>query len=692
MAIFNLQVLVQTAQANAAIAQTGQQLGALNTQARAVGGTFLQLAKQLGITFGIVEIIRLTDAYTQYQNRLRTIISTTEGVNTATAQLLRIANETRSSLRGTVELFTRLGNSLKGTSITEQELLDVTESLNQAVVLSGAGAKEAENAIIQLSQGMSSGTLRGDELRAVLEQLPIVADIIAREMGVTRGELRKLGADGQITAGIIVSAFQNARTELSENFARSIPTLTQALTVLTNNLTSFFGQLSTNNSILISFSQGILAIANNLNLLSAILGPLLLLFAAQRLLAFAAALVTVQTLVAAVTNAFVVLRVAGLLAAIDAFYRTAISAGVLNTALTFLAANPITVLVASLGILISLLITFEDEILASLDSIIKWGEELSNAGGILGVFGDIVQFVAVALRALIDNFLDGLEVLGLYKREVAAVGETAEFAFVQAEGAALSYGSEVEEVERKTTNLGSSSRAALDPLDDLFREAGSAANSAGNSVSDFENALRNLGTVDLSTISSGLDSLKTGSSGLGSGNAVGGGSPGVPTPKKPLTGTFSLPETVQYEQNQAGNAFRAQVTIPGPFGPSGFETTPIFNTIDELQRYIQATYGQVKLVSIVKTASFGDDEKSATRTTTTPTRRNPIGTAGGGKKSPNLRGPAVTVGDPGDVRVEGVGAGQTSNFVFNISTPDPPAFRRTQKQIASQVKRSFGVQ
>lgn len=151
-------------------------------------------------------------------------------------QLAAVAERTRTSFRGVTELFSRLAINSRELGVNQQQLINFTESLNQAIVISGAGTREANAALIQLSQGIASGTLRGDELRSVLEQLPVVADVIANSLGRTRGELRELGREGAITGEVIFNAFAEAREELADRFARTVPTIGQALTLLRNRL------------------------------------------------------------------------------------------------------------------------------------------------------------------------------------------------------------------------------------------------------------------------------------------------------------------------------------------------------------------------------------------------------------------------------------------------------------------------
>lgn len=199
-----------------------------------------------GISVGLVvrEFGQLSDVVQNTQNRLRLVTGTTSELADVQARLFKIAEQTRTSFEGTSTIFSRLAVSSKELGVTNSQLLDFTESLNQAIVLSGASAQEASNGLIQLSQGMASGALRGDELRSVLEQLPAVADVIAKGLGVTRGELRELGKDGQITSKVILDAFESSRTELADKFATTVPTIGQAFEVLKTNLTDTVGRFN----------------------------------------------------------------------------------------------------------------------------------------------------------------------------------------------------------------------------------------------------------------------------------------------------------------------------------------------------------------------------------------------------------------------------------------------------------------
>lgn len=205
---------------------------------------FNSVLKALAGSLVVQQLIKLSDEYTRMQNRLALTTTSQANLNAVMGELNAISSRTRSSISTNVELYSRLSLSAKELGVSQSEVLQFTESLNQAVKLSGASATEAEAGIIQLTQGLASGTLRGDELRSVLEQLPAVADTIAKSMGVTRGELRQLGTEGKINADIIFKAFREAKDELNNNFAKTVPTIGEGFTLLKNQALLSVGALN----------------------------------------------------------------------------------------------------------------------------------------------------------------------------------------------------------------------------------------------------------------------------------------------------------------------------------------------------------------------------------------------------------------------------------------------------------------
>lgn len=212
----------------------------LGTAARAAGGALAAL----GVGAVAREVLRMTDAFKNMQGSLALVSTSTANANESFQKLLAMANNTGSSLQSTVSLYTRLANATRGAGYTQEQMLNVTDALNKAFVISGATMQEASNAAIQLSQGLASGTLRGEELNSVMEQGPRITRALADYLGVTNGQIRQMAADGKITGDVVTNALLKSLTSLNAELAKMPRTFEQASTALKNNFLAAIGQIN----------------------------------------------------------------------------------------------------------------------------------------------------------------------------------------------------------------------------------------------------------------------------------------------------------------------------------------------------------------------------------------------------------------------------------------------------------------
>ncbi|MCT8948397.1 phage tail tape measure protein [Pseudomonas iridis] len=222
--------------------QAANSMSGAGSAARAAGVAFAAL----GAGRVASEIIRLTDAFKSMQGSLALVSSSTSVATDSFQKLLTMANNTGSSLESTVSLFTRLSNATRGAGYTTEQLLGVTDAINKAFVISGATMQEASNAAIQLSQGLASGTLRGEELNSVMEQGPRITRALAEYLGVTNGQIRQMAADGKITAEVVTNALLKSLTSLNSELDRMPRRFEQASTALKNNFLAAVGQIDIN--------------------------------------------------------------------------------------------------------------------------------------------------------------------------------------------------------------------------------------------------------------------------------------------------------------------------------------------------------------------------------------------------------------------------------------------------------------
>ncbi|MBN0091385.1 tape measure protein, partial [Pseudomonas aeruginosa] len=117
-----------------------------------------------------------------------------------------VAQNARSSLEGTAELYQRIAASAGDLGVNQQQVVQVTQNISKAMSASGVSAAAAEDALVQLGQAFASGVLRGQELNSVLEQAPGLAQAVANGLGVAVGDLRKLGEQGKLTSKQVFEA------------------------------------------------------------------------------------------------------------------------------------------------------------------------------------------------------------------------------------------------------------------------------------------------------------------------------------------------------------------------------------------------------------------------------------------------------------------------------------------------------
>lgn len=229
---------------------------------------FEAVSKAIGAALAFGGIVNMIDEYTNLENRLRTVTDSQAQLNEVTDRVFDISQRTRQSFSATADTYSRFARATKKSGLSQDQLLAITESLNQAVALSGSSADSAAAAMRQLGQGMSSGALRGDEFNSVLENTPVVAQTIADHLGVTTGELRKMAAQGKVTADVIIDAFSGAADELDKRFSEMAPSIGQAFTVLRNAAVKTFGEIATKSGIAEGFADLIVLLGRNMDTLA----------------------------------------------------------------------------------------------------------------------------------------------------------------------------------------------------------------------------------------------------------------------------------------------------------------------------------------------------------------------------------------------------------------------------------------
>ena len=230
---------------------------------------FTRLLAGAGIAFGIREIVDLSDTYANLQGRLRVVTDGSEEFNAAQAETSQIAKDTFTALQSTVTLYSRLTTSLSDLGVEEERVFNLTETINQAFAVSGGTAQEASNAIIQLSQGLAAGALRGEEFNSVAEQGERIQQALIRALGVTKGELRELAQEGRLTTQVILEALEGQADAIADDFGELPITVGRSLTNLRTELLELVGGVEEATGASAVLASIILTLAENLDVLLA---------------------------------------------------------------------------------------------------------------------------------------------------------------------------------------------------------------------------------------------------------------------------------------------------------------------------------------------------------------------------------------------------------------------------------------
>lgn len=180
------------------------------------------------------QILELADSMTTTRARLDLM---NDGLQT-TAELqdmiMKSANRSRAAYSTTADAVAKMGIMAGDAFSSNEELIAFSELINKQFTIAGTSAAGIDAAMLQLTQAMSSGVLRGEELNSVFEQAPTIIQAIADYLGVPIGKIREMAAEGQITSTIVKNAMLASADEINAKFAAMPMTFSQVWTIAKN--------------------------------------------------------------------------------------------------------------------------------------------------------------------------------------------------------------------------------------------------------------------------------------------------------------------------------------------------------------------------------------------------------------------------------------------------------------------------
>ncbi len=256
--------------ASSGVSNLSKGMGAARFAATALAGAMAAV----GIGIGAREIAQAADSYTNLSARIN--IATSEGGNFQQAMtgVHQVALATNSSLEATASLFTKVNDVGKQMGMTQQQSLDLVRTINMAIQTGGGSAQASEDAIVQFTQALQSGVLRGDEFNSIMEQAPGISKALAQSLGVTTGELRTMAENGELSAERVIKALQKQSAAIEADYNKFPTTIGNALQRIQTQWQILIGTMDQSTGASATVAQWLVTIADNMDVVERLLSDI----------------------------------------------------------------------------------------------------------------------------------------------------------------------------------------------------------------------------------------------------------------------------------------------------------------------------------------------------------------------------------------------------------------------------------
>ena len=255
-------------------ANTERGLGGLTDTSGAASASIGRLAgavSGLSAVMAASTVIKYADAWTTVSNKLVNSVKDHESLAQVQDRVFAIAQESRSSLEATATLYGRLSTATGDYIKNGETVGGMVQTIAKAMAVSGATTSEAEGAIVQLSQAFGAGALRGEEFNSVNEAAPRLMQALADSLGVARGQLKSMAAEGKLTTEELYKAWNGqskAAAQIQSEFEKMSVTAGAKIAQAQNNLTKWIGENETAISVTKNYGDAAVGLSNNLDTLA----------------------------------------------------------------------------------------------------------------------------------------------------------------------------------------------------------------------------------------------------------------------------------------------------------------------------------------------------------------------------------------------------------------------------------------
>ena len=249
---------------NAMLDSMAGKMGGVKTKSIALGSAIGNMANNLATKLAELpgQALGMGDSLISMRARIDNINDGMQTTDELMEKVYLSSMRSRTAYVDTAAVVAKLGLNAADAFGNFDEIVGFAETMNKAFIVSGASVSEVQAGMYQLTQAMASGRLQGDEFRSISENAPMLANAIAKFTGKSRGELKEMSRDGEITADIIKKALTFAADDIEAKFKNMPITFMQSLTRMENKAIRFFSDDLT--SVSHVAAKGIMFVSENM--------------------------------------------------------------------------------------------------------------------------------------------------------------------------------------------------------------------------------------------------------------------------------------------------------------------------------------------------------------------------------------------------------------------------------------------
>ena len=246
----------------------GRETQKTNDQASKLLSTIKRIAAAAGVTTLVRSFLDFSDTQAQINARLNLMNDGFQTTNELSEMIYQSALRSKAAYSDTADAVGNMGLNAGNAFSSNQELIAFTEQVNKQFKIGGASAQEQSNAMVQLTQAMAAGVLRGQDLNSILAAAPGIARTIEESMGWASGSIKQYAEDGKVTAQVVKNALLDMADQTNQKF-ESIPmTLSDAMTQAQNIVQHEVKQMAQSWNDFIQTDQGQEVLGEAISLLS----------------------------------------------------------------------------------------------------------------------------------------------------------------------------------------------------------------------------------------------------------------------------------------------------------------------------------------------------------------------------------------------------------------------------------------